>query len=211
MTQALADVVHRYVAGTDPSRPPLLLLHGTGGNEDDLIGLGAAVAPGAALLSPRGQVLENGMPRFFRRLADGVFDEADLERRAAELARFIADARTAYTIPAPMALGFSNGANMAAALLLLHPESLAGAVLLRGMAPLSAAPSANLAGKPVLLLSGSADTMIPAAKARRLAEELTARGAAVDHTTVPGAHGLSTRDVDLAQDWLARHTGASPT
>src|ERR1700742_1919045 len=114
--------VHRFVPATLPHRPPLLLLHGTGGNEDDLVPLGRAVAPGSALLSPRGPVLENGMPRFFRRLAEGVFDEADVRRRAQDLADFVAAARVAYGLAAPVALGFSNGANIAAATLLLHPE-----------------------------------------------------------------------------------------
>ena len=102
--------------------PPLLLLHGTGGDENDLLALGRAVAPGSALVSPRGKVSENGMPRFFRRLAEGVFDEADLRRRADELAGFIAEARAAYGLAAPIALGFSNGANIAAALLLAAPR-----------------------------------------------------------------------------------------
>src|SRR6056297_1519039 len=100
---------HRYVVGNDPTRPPLLLLHGTGGDENDLLGLGAQVAPGASLLSPRGKVVENGMPRFFRRLTEGVFDEADVRARANELADFINAARDAYGLEPPIALGFSNG------------------------------------------------------------------------------------------------------
>jgi phospholipase/carboxylesterase len=115
------------------------------------------VAPGAALLSPRGKVLENGMPRFFRRLAEGVFDEDDVRARAHELADFVEAARQHYGIAAPIALGYSNGANIAAAMLLLRPQVLAGAVLLRAMVPLRSAPPAQLAGKPVLILSGAAD------------------------------------------------------
>lgn len=152
--------VHRYEPAADASRPPLLLLHGTGGDENDLIDLGHLVAPGAALLSPRGKVLEGGMPRFFRRLAEGVFDEDDVRRRANELADFIDEARAAYGLPAPVAVGFSNGANIAAATLLLRPEALAGAVLLRAMVPLSQPPAVNLTGKPILILSGSMDLMI---------------------------------------------------
>ena len=171
---AKLSFIHRYEPAADASRPPLLLLHGTGGDENDLIDLGRMVAPGAALLSPRGKVLEGGMPRFFRRLAEGVFDEDDVRKRANELADFIGEARQAYGLPAPIALGFSNGANIAAAMLLLRPEALAGAVLLRAMVPLSQPPAADLAGKPVLILSGSMDSMIPAANATRLASILRA-------------------------------------
>ncbi len=112
---------HRFEPATDAGSVPLLLLHGTGGDEDDLLPLGRALSPGAALLSPRGQVLEGGAPRFFRRLAEGVFDEADLVRRAGDLAGFVTASREAYGIAAPLAVGFSNGANIAAALMLLHP------------------------------------------------------------------------------------------
>ena len=147
---------HRFEPATVAGSPPLLLLHGTGGDESDLLPLGRAVSPGSALLSPRGPVLENGMPRFFRRLAEGVFDEADLRRRARELADFIAEAREAYGIAAPVALGFSNGANIAAALLLLHPGVLAGAALLRPMMPLAEPPVPDLTGTPVLMLAAIA-------------------------------------------------------
>ena len=119
--------IHRFEPATDSSRRPLLLLHGTGGDENDLLGLGRTISPGSALLSPRGKILENGMPRFFRRLAEGVFDEADVKLRANELADFVADARKAYGLEAPIAVGFSNGANIAAAMLMLRPDALSGA------------------------------------------------------------------------------------
>src|SRR5919112_2434518 len=106
-TSTSLSFIHRFEPGADPRARPLLLLHGTGGDENDLIGLGRAVAPGAPLLSPRGKVLENGMPRFFRRLAEGVFDEADVRHRASELADFIISARPAYGLSAPVAIGFS--------------------------------------------------------------------------------------------------------
>src|SRR5580693_7992421 len=106
--------IHRFIPATQPGLPPLLLLHGTGGDENDLVRLGEHLSPGAAMLSPRGKILENGMPRFFRRLAEGVFDQADLKLRTAELADFIAAARKQYGIDAPIAVGFSNGANIAA-------------------------------------------------------------------------------------------------
>ncbi len=199
--------MHHFEPRRTPSRPPLLLLHGTGGDENDLIDLGRMVAPGAALLSPRGKVLEGGMPRFFRRLAEGVFDEDDVRRRANELADFVGEARTAYGLAAPIALGFSNGANIAAAMLLLRPEALAGAVLLRAMVPLSQPPAADLAGKPVLILSGSMDSMIPAANSARLASLLQLSGSQVQHRTLPAGHGLSQADVTMARDFLQR-TGA---
>ncbi|HEX8662468.1 MAG TPA: alpha/beta hydrolase [Beijerinckiaceae bacterium] len=194
---------HRFEPASDAGAPPLLLLHGTGGDERDLLPLGRTVAPGAALLSPRGKVIENGMPRFFRRLAEGVFDEADVRRRAGELAGFVAEARAAYGLAAPVALGFSNGANIAAALLYLRPETLAGAVLLRAMVPLSEPPRTGLAGKPVLILSGSMDPIVSADNAARLAAELADAGAAVIHRVLPAGHGLSQADVTLAKAWLA--------
>jgi len=195
---------HRFEPGTDPTLPPLLLLHGTGGDETDLIPLGRTVAPGAALLSPRGKVLENGMPRFFRRLREGVFDEADVIRRAGELADFIAEARDAYGLAAPIALGFSNGANIAAAVLLLRPDVLAGAVLLRAMVPLGAPPKADLDGTPVLLVSGKMDPIVPIENAARLSRLLSEAGAGVRHEVLPVGHGLSQTDVTLVADWLAR-------
>ncbi|WP_336491629.1 alpha/beta hydrolase [Methylobacterium nigriterrae] len=204
MTNSQLSHVHRYQPATKPGRAPLLLLHGTGGDENDLLPLGGMLSEGAALLSPRGRVLENGMPRFFRRLAEGVFDEADVRRRADELADFIVEAREAYGLPAPVAVGFSNGANIAAAVLLLRPEVLAGAALLRAMVPLAEAPRADLAGKPVLILSGAADPIVPAENAARLAAMLAAAGAAVDHEILPAGHGLSQSDVAMAKAWLDR-------
>jgi phospholipase/carboxylesterase len=195
---------HRYVVGNDPTRPPLLLLHGTGGDENDLPGLGAQVAPGASLLSPRGKVVENGMPRFFRRLAEGVFDEADVRARANELADFINAARDAYGLEAPIALGFSNGANIAAALLWLRPEVLAGAVLLRAMRPLSTSPEADIAGKRVLIVNGAADPLIPAKDSVAFAQTLTDAGASVDLEVLPTGHGLIQADMRLMQQYLSR-------
>ncbi len=203
MSATTQSFIHRFEPATQPGRPPILLLHGTGGNENDLIPLGQAVAPGSALLSPRGQVLEAGMPRFFRRLAEGVFDEADLRRRADDLAAFVADARAQYGLPAPIALGFSNGANIAAALLLLHPETLAGAALLRAMEPLRNPPMPDLSERDVLLVSGAMDPIVPAANGKRLAATLDAAGARVEHETLPTGHGLSQADLTLARRWFA--------
>src|SRR5215203_4471852 len=154
--------LHRFMPAATVGRAPILLLHGTGGDENDLLPLGPRIAPGAALLSPRGKVLEGGMPRFFRRLAEGIFDEEDVYRRANELAEFVLEAREVYGLDAPIAVGFSNGANIAAAMLQLRPKVLAGAVLLRAMVSLSDAPRRELDGKPVLILSGAADPIVPA-------------------------------------------------
>ncbi|MCG7394762.1 alpha/beta hydrolase, partial [Microvirga sp. ACRRW] len=175
--------IHRYEPATEPGRPPLLLLHGTGGNEDDLLALGRMASPGSALLSPRGKILENGMPRFFRRLAEGVFDEEDVRFRANELTDFVTEARAAYGLEAPIALGFSNGANIAAAMLMLRPDALAGAALLRAMVPLQDAPKADLSGKKVLMVSGLMDPIIPVENSNRLAASLASSGAEVQHET----------------------------
>ena len=194
--------IHRFIPATQPGKPPLLLLHGTGGDENDLIPLAVQLSPGSALLSPRGKITENGMPRFFRRLAEGVFDLADLKVRTAELADFIAAARKAYGIDAPVAVGFSNGANIAAALLLTRPQLLHGAVLLRAMLPFELEPLPDLAGKPVLLLSGSNDTMISAAGRERLAAVLQAAGADLVYKVLPTGHNLTQNDLNLAAQWL---------
>jgi phospholipase/carboxylesterase len=202
MDAVTTDFIHVFEPGTGASRPPLLLLHGTGGDERDLLPFGRMVAPGAGLLSPRGRVLEGAMPRFFRRLAEGVFDEADLIARTHELADFIEQAQRRYGLPAPVALGFSNGANIAASLLLLRPETLAGAVLLRAMSPFATPPETRLAGKKVLILSGALDPIIPAENAARLADALTRSGASVEHRILPTGHGLSQADANLARGWL---------
>jgi phospholipase/carboxylesterase len=201
----MADLsfIHRHVAG-DAGRPPLLLLHGTGGDENDLLDLGRMIAPGSALLSPRGKVLEGGQPRFFRRLAEGVFDEEDVKKRADELAEFVGEARKAYGLAAPVALGFSNGANIAAAILMRRPQVFEGAILLRAMVPLTDTPAGDLAGLPVLILSGSMDPIVPAENAARLAAALKGAGAEVDHRTLPAGHGLSQADVIIAREWIGK-------
>jgi phospholipase/carboxylesterase len=203
--------IHRFEAGTRREATPLLLLHGTGGDENDLLPLARAVAPDAALLSPRGKVSEHGMPRFFRRLAEGVFDEDDVRRQANALADFVGDARTRYRIAAPIALGYSNGANVAAAMLLLRPQVLSGAILLRAMVPLSAAPQGDLAATPVLIISGAHDPIVPAESAARLADLLRASRAAVEHRVLPAGHALSNADATMVQQWLRKSTAKDVT
>ena len=202
MTQELS-FIHRFEPGTSAAAP-LLLLHGTGGDENDLLPLGKTLAPDRSLLSLRGKVLENGMPRFFRRLAEGVFDEQDVIKRAHELADFIVEAGENYKLSKPVAVGFSNGANIAAAILLLRPEVLSGAILLRAMVPLAKPPQADLAGKPVLIISGTSDPIIPASNAALLAAMLRKAHADVQHETLPTGHNLTQNDVTLASTWLNR-------
>jgi phospholipase/carboxylesterase len=198
-------LIHRFVPAERPGLPPLLLLHGTGGDENDLLPLGARLAPGAALLSPRGKILENGMPRFFRRLAEGVFDLDDLVARTHELTDFVRGAEAAYRIAKPVAVGFSNGANIAAAVLLLQPALLAGAILLRTTLPLEPEQRPDLTAVPILILSGRADPMVSAERRDQLAILLTAAGADVTHDILPAGHGLTPQDVALAGAWLNRH------
>jgi phospholipase/carboxylesterase len=203
-----ASFIHRFETATRPDAQPLLLLHGTGGDENDLLPLGRMVAPDAALLSVRGKVLEHGMPRFFRRLAEGVFDEADVVRRAHELADFVDAARDQYGIAAPIALGYSNGANIAAAMLLLRPQTLRGGVLLRAMVPLSDPPRTDLTGRSVLIISGLNDPIVPAANGAKLASLLTSAGAKVERQVLTIGHGLSQADAAVTAQWL-RGAGAA--
>lgn len=203
-------LTHRFVPGA-PGAPTLLLLHGTGGDENDLLPVGEMLLPGAARLSPRGQVLENGMPRFFRRLAEGVFDLDDLRRRARELAEFVSQARREYPMgdEPPIAVGFSNGANIAAAVLLLHPGTLGGGLLLRPMVPLVPEPLPDLVSLPVAILAGRADPLIDPGQSEQLAELLRRAGAAVTLEWVPGGHGLTRADLTSGALWLRNAVGVA--
>jgi phospholipase/carboxylesterase len=197
---------HIFEPGTEPTAPPLLLLHGTGGDEHDLLPLGRRLSPGSALLSPRGEVIEHGARRFFARLAEGVFDPAEVTHRTHALADFIAAATAQHGLARGqlVALGYSNGANIAAALLQLRPESLAGAVLLRAMVVLDRpAVAGTLTGKRVLLANGTRDPIVPNDHPSRLAALLRAGGAAVSLQTSPAGHGLAADDIGAAQDFLA--------
>lgn len=209
MTEVELGFIHRFVPGSRPDLPPLLLLHGTGGNEDDLISLGRALAPGSPLLSPRGQVLENGMPRFFRRLAEGVFDLEDLKARARQLADFVAHARERYELAdAPVAVGFSNGANIAAAMLLLHPGSLSAALLFRPMVPLVPDPPPSLRNVRVLIAAGRNDPIATPSQGQALADLLARAGADVTIHWSNGGHGLTRDDLEAGEKWMESLTGA---
>lgn len=198
---------HRFVPSPSSSRETvLLLLHGTGGNEEDLLELGRDLAPDAALLSPRGKVLENGAPRFFRRLAEGVFDLEDVRLRAGELAAFIECARTEYGLGKSrvVAVGYSNGANIAAVTMLLHPGHIQAAALLRAMVVLAPSPAPDLAGAPVLISAGRMDPIVPAPHVTSLADIFRAAGAEVEVKQQQASHGLVQSDIFDCRDWLAR-------
>jgi phospholipase/carboxylesterase len=200
------DFIHRYIPPRNGSTRVLLLLHGTGGNESDLLPLGRELDPDAALLSPRGRVLENGAPRFFRRLAEGVFDEEDVVRRAHELADFVTEAsrREAFALEAVTAVGYSNGANIASAMLLLRAEAIRGALLFRAMVPLSESPAADLSGKRVLISAGAHDPIVPLENVQRLRALLEERGAEVELQQQEHAgHGLTRDDLEIGKRWLA--------
>jgi predicted esterase len=193
-------MLFRFEPGTSPV---LLLLHGTGGDENDLIPLGRLIRPGAGLLSPRGEVDENGQLRFFRRLAPGVFDEDDLVRRTHELADFVEDQCEHHHVQRIIAVGYSNGANIAASMLLLRPGVLAGAVLLRAMVPLEIPHPPDLNGIPVLILAARHDEMMSADQPQRLAALLLGAGANVTLDWQDAGHGLGATDVTKARDWLS--------
>ncbi len=194
--------IHRFIPAEAEDKTPLLLLHGTGGNESDLIPVGLQLSPGAALLSPRGKILENGMPRFFKRRAEGVFDVDDLNARTEELGDFLDAARKHYGIAKPMAVGFSNGANVAWSLMLARPDALAGAILLRGMLPFDPPQQPALNGVPVLIINGSMDPIVPPETHEHLAATLRDRGADVRYEILPASHQLTRQDLAIVTDWL---------
>jgi len=196
------DFVHEFVPGS--SKRTVLLLHGTGGNERDLIPLGREIDPTAAFLSPRGKVLENGMPRFFHRLAAGIFDEEDLKRRTHELADFVDAAAKHYEFAADqvVAVGYSNGANIAASLLLLRPETLRAAILFRAMVPLVPEKLPDLSLLRVWIGAGNQDPIIPTSETQRLVELLRGAGADVTIRFFDAGHNLTNNEIEIARDWL---------
>lgn len=203
---------HVFEPGQMAEAPPLLLLHGTGGDEHDLLPLGRALSPGSPLLSPRGLVNEHGAARFFARLGEGVFDPNEVTQRTHELADFLSSAATKYSIDLHrlIAVGFSNGANIAATLLLLRGVVLGGAALFRPMVVLdSAADPGSLDGKHVLISSGARDPIVPPDHAHRLASHLRAGGADVTLHAEPTGHGLTQGDIAAAQTWFSSLAPAS--
>jgi len=207
---------HVYRPGSDPAAPTLLLLHGTGGTEHDLLPIGEMISPASGLLSPRGNVFEGTMPRFFRRLSEGVFDLDDVRFRSRELARFVRDAAAHYEFDATevVAVGFSNGANIAASVLLLEqgggpfraaPRAglLSGAILFRAMVPIVPDPLPDLSGVRILMSNGRIDSIIPPAQAEQLAKMFEGCGADVTFAWQPGGHKLTNQDVELARQWMA--------
>ncbi len=196
------DFIHEFVPGT--SHWTLLLLHGTGGNERDLIPLGRELDPTASLLSPRGKILENGMPRFFRRLAEGVFDLEDLKTRTNELADFVDAAMRHYELAADhiVGVGYSNGANIAASILLLRPKIMHAAILFRAMLPLVPDKLPDLSSVRVWIGAGDQDPIIPTSETQRLIELLRHAGADVTIRFSNAGHGLTSVEVDTAGQWL---------
>jgi len=196
------DFIHEFVPGN--SSRTLLLLHGTGGNERDLIPLGRELDPNAALLSPRGKVLEHGMPRFFRRLAEGVFDLEDLKHRTNELADFVTAATQHYGLASDNvgAVGYSNGANIAASMLLLRPKVLSIGILFRAMVPLYPDTQPNLSSVRVWIGEGTHDSIIPTSETKRLAELLRNAGADVTIRYFQAGHELTPADVESAREWM---------
>jgi phospholipase/carboxylesterase len=196
------DFLHEFVPGN--SSRTLLLLHGTGGNERDLIPLGRELDPNASLLSPRGKVLENGMPRFFRRLAEGVFDLEDLRARTNELADFVAAAVRHYKLAVNnvIGVGYSNGANIAASMLLLRPEIVHEAILFRAMVPLTPEKLPNLSSVRVWIGAGDQDPIIPPSESQRLVDLLNSTGADVTIRFFNSGHGLTNGEVEAASQWL---------
>jgi len=200
------DFVHRYLPSEDESGPTLLLLHGTGGNEEDLIPLAQDLAPGADILSPRGKVSEYGAPRFFRRLSEGVFDHEDLLFRTHELAEFVEAAAEEYGFDPSrlVVVGYSNGANIAASTLLLHPGLLRAAILFRAMVPFEPGVTPDMSGLPIFMAAGRMDRMIPPDNTQRLADILAEAGAEVDLRWRNVGHALTYEEVGEAKEWLSR-------
>jgi predicted esterase len=197
------DFTYRFIPGTGDRT--LLLLHGTGGNENDLLPLGRAIDDGASLFSPRGKVLENGAPRFFRRLAEGVFDEEDVVARAHELANFVAAAAKKHDFDENtlVALGYSNGANIASAMMLLGLSKFRRAILFRPMVPLSRPPDTSLENCTVLMCGGRFDPIATPQQVTALAELLRERNAEVEVRIQESGHELMNADVEAAREWLA--------
>ena len=198
--------IHRFVPAEDSaSGETLLVLHGTGGDENDLIGIGQAIAPGAAILSPRGNVLENGAPRFFRRISEGVFDPKEVRARAEELARFIHAAGVTYRLNPDrvFALGYSNGANIASTVMLIEPGLLRGSILLRPMLVYEPPEQNNLSDSAVFISAGRMDPIAPQSSVEQLVALFETAHADVTLKWQLAGHSLVPSDVREASEWLA--------
>ena len=205
----LLGFTHRFIpsrVGNDKSEEvTLLLLHGTGGNEDDLLPLGRELDPNASLLSPRGKILEGGMmPRFFRRVAEGVFDIEDLKFRTGELAEFVQKASSVYSFDARkvIAVGYSNGANIAASMLLLRPQALSDAILFRAMVPIVPDKIPDLSSKGIFMSSGLKDPIATKLEAEKLASLFEQANASVVLKWQDSGHELTQHDIRAAKQWL---------
>jgi phospholipase/carboxylesterase len=203
---------HRFLASdhNNPDNPEksmtLLILHGTGGDENDLVPIARMIGPArASIISPRGKVLENGMPRFFRRLSEGVFDLEDLKFRTHELADFLQDASEFYgfSLGQTVAIGYSNGANIAASMLLLRPEVLAGSILFRAMVPFIPEPIPNLSGKLMFMSSGLHDPIVSSRGTKDLFDLLKKTGSNVSLEWQNSGHELTQKDLSEAREWLS--------
>ena len=185
----------------------LVLLHGTGGNEEDLIPLGKEIEPTASILSPRGKVLENGMPRFFRRLAEGVFDMEDLKFRTHELANFIQQCSLHYKfdLRKTIAIGFSNGANIAASLLLLRPDVFEGAILFRAMISLVPNPLPDLSNKKLLLSAGVNDPIVSRMETESLYRLFQNANTNIVLKWENSSHNLIKEDIVAARKWISNN------
>jgi predicted esterase len=196
--------IHRFHSGEE-SADTLLVLHGTGGNENDLIGIGQAIAPGAAILSPRGNVLEHGAPRFFKRIAEGVFDPKEVRSRAEELARFIRAAAITYRLDPSrvFALGYSNGANVASTVMLIEPGAIQGSILFRPMVVYEPPDKPDLSGSSIFISAGRLDSIVPTASVEQLAEIFRSGNADVTLKWQISGHNLVPSEVREAAEWFA--------
>jgi phospholipase/carboxylesterase len=196
---------HVLIAGSDAAGASLILMHGSGGDEHELVPLAGKLAPGATLLGIRGAVPFEGGSAFFHRRADRTIDEADIAERCPVLVDFIESAAANYAFgKAPIALAFSNGAIMAAALLLMRPKLLSAAILLRPLSPFARDMMIRLPATPVLIIDGAKDSRRSPGDGERLAERLTRAGAVVSHNVLPVGHSSTALDEELVGDWLGR-------
>lgn len=195
---------HIFKEGTNTEGPVLLLLHGTGGDENDLLPLAQMISPSSSVLSVRGNVSESGMPRFFRRLAEGVFDEEDLVARTKELADFLDESAEKYGFDRKqiVAVGYSNGANIAASLLYHYENVLKGAVLHHPMVPLRNVELPSLKDVPVFIGAGKQDPICRPEETEELASTLESAGSNVELFWENTGHQLTKTEVEAASQWF---------